>query len=154
MTELVNHGVDVFRINTAHGKIPDFERIVATIKKVRATTGFPIGVLLDLAGPKIRLGQLAQDPLEVEAGQELTIVRGEKSTDPNQLCSNYAPLIDEVAVGNQIMLADGTITLQVTSRTRDVITCKVVTAGTIRSRQGINLPGVRSERLSHASRRY
>ena len=142
MTELVNHGVDVFRINTAHGKIPDFERIMETIKKVRLATGFPIGVLLDLAGPKIRLGQLAQDPLEVETGMELTIVRGEKSTEPHQLCSNYAPLIDEVVVGNQIMLADGTITLQVTSRTKDVITCKVVTAGTVRSRQGINLPGV------------
>ncbi len=142
MTELVNHGVDVFRINTAHGKIADFEQILETVRKVRAATGFPVGVLLDLAGPKIRLGQLMQDPLEVEAGAELTIVRGEVSKEPNQLCSNYARLIDEVAVGNQIMLADGTISLQVTSRTKDVITCKVMTAGTIRSRQGINLPGV------------
>ncbi len=142
MTNLVNHGVDVFRINTAHGKIADFERVLATIKLVRATTGFPIGVLLDLAGPKIRLGQLMQDPLEVEAGMELTIVRGEKSHEPNQLCSNYAPLIDEIAIGNQIMLADGTITLQVTSRTKDVISCRVETPGTIRSRQGVNLPGV------------
>jgi pyruvate kinase len=142
MTELVNHGVDVFRINTAHGKIPDFERIMETIRRVRVTTGFPVGVLLDLAGPKIRLGQLMQDPLEVEAGMELTIVRGETSTDPHQLCSNYARLIDEIAVGNQIMLADGTITLQVTSRTKEVVTCKVLTTGTIRSRQGINLPGV------------
>ena len=68
MTELVNHGVDVFRINTAHSKIPDFERMLETIRRVRESTGFPVGVLLDLAGPKIRLGQLLQDPLKVEAG--------------------------------------------------------------------------------------
>jgi pyruvate kinase len=142
LTELVNRGVDVFRINTAHGKIPDFERVMETVRRVRVSTGFPVAVLLDLAGPKIRLGQLQQDPLEVEAGSELTIVRGEVATEPRQLCSNYAPLLDEIAVGNNIMLADGTIGLQVTSRTKDVVTCKVLTSGTIRSRQGINLPGV------------
>jgi pyruvate kinase len=142
MTELVRHGVDVFRINAAHGKIADFERVLGTIRKVRETTNFPVGVLLDLAGPKIRLGQLFNDPIEVEPGRELTIVRGETSTEPDQLCSNYAKLIDEIKVGNRIMLADGTITLQVTERTMDRCACKVLTSGVIRSRQGINLPGV------------
>lgn len=142
MTELVRHGVDVFRINAAHGKIADFERVLATIRKVRAATNFPVGVLLDLAGPKIRLGQLLNDPIEVEPGRELTIVRGETATEADQLCSNYAKLIDEIRVDDRIMLADGTITLQVTERTKDRVKCKVITSGTIRSRQGINLPGV------------
>lgn len=142
MCELVRHGVDIFRINTAHGKIPDFERILATIRNVREQTNFPVGVLLDLAGPKIRLGQLFQDPLVVEAGQELTVVRGEASTEPHQLCSNYARLIDDIKVDDGIMLADGTISLKVIRRTKDVVTCRVLTAGVIRSRQGINLPGV------------
>ncbi len=68
LADMVNHGVDIFRINAAHGTRADFEKKVAAIKRVREVTGFPVGILLDLAGPKIRLGQLAQDPLEVEPG--------------------------------------------------------------------------------------
>ncbi|MEZ6133380.1 MAG: pyruvate kinase [Pirellulaceae bacterium] len=140
--ELVKQGVDVFRINAAHGKIPDFERILGNIRKVRELSGFPIATLLDLSGPKIRLGQLAEEHCDVEVGRLLTFVRGEQTTEPYQLCSNYARLIDEVVVGNQIMLADGTITLKVLSKSKDTVVCEAITAGVVRSRQGINLPGV------------
>ncbi len=140
--KLVEHGVDIFRINAAHGKQADFARVLDNIKQVRELTGYPIATLLDLSGPKIRLGQLAVDPVEVEVGMELTFVRGERASEPHQICSNYAKLIDEVVVGNQVMLADGTITLVVTAKDKDSFTCRAVTAGTMRSRQGINLPGV------------
>lgn len=142
LVELVNHGVDVFRINAAHGKQADFERILEKIKQVREITGFPVSILLDLSGPKIRLGQLNQDPLDVEPGTELTFIRGDEATEKFQLCSNYARLVDEVNQGDQIMLADGIISLQVTSKQKDSFVCRVLTSGTIRSRQGINLPGV------------
>jgi pyruvate kinase len=142
LAELVENGVDVFRINAAHGKQADFQRILDKIKSVRVKTGFPVAVLLDLAGPKIRLGQLVQDPLEVEIGQELTFVRGEKATKADELTSNYTKLIDEVKIGDRVMLADGTITLEVIDKSKDSLRCVVVVRGTIRSRQGINLPGV------------
>ncbi|MFN9433366.1 MAG: pyruvate kinase [Planctomycetota bacterium] len=142
LADLVTHGVDVFRINSAHGKQEDFERILGKIRRVRERIGFPIGVLLDLAGPKIRLGKLLQDPMDVEVGQELTFIRGTDPTSPNELTSNYAKLIDEVAMGDRVMLADGTISMQVVEKTRDKLRCSVTVRGTIRSRQGINLPGV------------
>ncbi len=142
LADMVNHGVDIFRINAAHGTRADFEKKVAAIARVREATGFPVAILLDLAGPKIRLGQLAQDPLDVEPGKELFFVRGEQASAPDELCSNYTRLLDEISVGDKIMLADGTISLQVTERTKDRAKCQVLTAGTIRSRQGINLPGV------------
>lgn len=142
LTELVQHGVDVFRINAAHGKTADFERILKKIKSVRIKTGFPVAVLLDLAGPKIRLGQLVQDPLEVQIGQELSFVRGENASQPDELTSNYSKLIDEVNIGDRVMLADGTISLDVTDKSKDRLRCVVAVRGTIRSRQGINLPGV------------
>lgn len=142
LTELVNHGVDIFRINAAHGGQKDFERLLEMIREVRKITGFQVAILLDLSGPKIRLGQLAEDPIDVEPGMQLTFVRGDHSPQPLQMCSNYERLVDEVAVGNSIMLADGTISLQVTAKDVNGFTCKVLTAGTIRSRQGINLPGV------------
>ncbi|MCE2783432.1 MAG: pyruvate kinase [Pirellula sp.] len=142
LTELVQHGVDVFRINAAHGKTADFERILKKIKSVRIKTGFPVAVLLDLAGPKIRLGQLVQDPLEVQIGQELSFVRGENASQPDELTSNYSKLIDEVNIGDRVMLADGTISLDVIDKSQDRLRCVVAVRGTIRSRQGINLPGV------------
>ncbi len=142
LVELVNAGVDVFRINAAHGKQADYERILGKIRHVRELTGFPVAVLLDLAGPKIRLGTLQQDPLEVETGSELVFVRGEAANGPRELCSNYPKLVDELSVGDRVMLTDGTISLEATARTKDSVTCRVVVGGTIRSRQGINLPGV------------
>ncbi len=142
LVELVRHGVDIFRINAAHGTQADFAQWLEKIKQVRKITDTHVGILLDLSGPKIRLGRLFEDPLEVEVGQELTIVRGEESTERYQLCSNYPRLIDEVKLKDSIMLADGTISLTVTSRSKDAVKCKVLTPGTIRSRQGINLPGV------------
>ncbi len=141
LTELVNHGVDIFRINAAHGNQENFEQTLARIREVRKITGFQVATLLDLSGPKIRLGQLARDPLEVEPGMELIFVRGEKCSQPLELCSNYERLVDEVQVGNSIMLADGIISLQVTSKEPNRFLCKVLTSGTVRSRQGINLPG-------------
>lgn len=142
LVELVNHGVDIFRINAAHGTQADYAEWLDKIRQVRQITDSPVAVLLDLSGPKIRLGQLAQDPLEVEQGSELTIVRGLESSDPRHLCSNYAKLIDEIKINDSIMLADGTISLQVTAKSKNEAVCKVLTAGTVRSRQGINLPGV------------
>lgn len=142
LVELVNRGVDVFRINAAHGSQSDFEELRSKIQCVRELTGFPVAILLDLAGPKIRLGQLAEDPLEVSPGDELTFVRGEAVPGRNYLCSNYPRLIDELKVDDRIMLADGVISLRVIRKSKDEAVCRVLTAGTIRSRQGINLPGV------------
>lgn len=140
--ELVSQGADIFRINTAHGKQADFERILSNIREVRKLSGFPVAVLLDLAGPKIRLGQLKLDPMEVAIGDKLTFVRGDEVSEPTHLCSNYTRLVDEVLVGNQIMLADGTISLKVVAKSKDTFECEATTAGVLRSRQGINLPGV------------
>jgi pyruvate kinase len=142
LAELVLQGVDVFRINAAHGKQEDFARILGKIRAVREQVGFPVAILLDLAGPKIRLGQLVQDPLEVDIGQELSFIRGQQSDNPLELTSNYTKLIDEVGIGDRVMLADGTISMQVIDKSRDRLRCVVNVRGTIRSRQGINLPGV------------
>ena len=139
---LINHGVDVFRINTAHGKIEDFERIRQNIILARERTEFPVAILLDLAGPKIRLGQLIEDPYNVEAGDILEFVREDQVQEPHQLTSSYKTLIDELKLGDSIMLADGSISLQVIEKNKDSCRCEVMTDGVIRSRQGINLPGV------------
>ena len=106
LIDMVKHGVDIFRINAAHGTRADFEKKVAAVARVREATGFPVAILLDLAGPKIRLGQLVQDPLDVEPGRELFFVRGDQAAVADELCSNYSRLLDEIRAGDKIMLAD------------------------------------------------
>lgn len=142
LARLVDLGVDLFRINAAHGTQADFARLLENIKEARKITGFRVATLLDLAGPKIRLGQLFQDPIDVEPGTEITFIRGETVDQPLTMCSNYERLVDEVREGDSIMLADGIIALQVIAKDANSFRCRVLTSGTIRSRQGINLPGV------------
>lgn len=143
LAELVNHGVDIFRINAAHGKQADFAITLEKIKRVRETTGFPVGILLDLAGPKIRLGLLSDGPLDVKNGDELFFIRGDKATERNQLVSIYPKLLDELDVGERVLLADGTICLEAIEKSIDRVKCRVLVGGTIRSKQGINLPGTK-----------
>lgn len=141
LIKLLNAGADVFRINMAHGSREDHNEVIKNIRAAGQETGFPAGILVDLAGPKIRLGQLTQNPLILENDQVVKFVRGKESSTDDELTSNYEPLIDEVAEGDAIVLADGLARLEVTKKETDQLTCKVVDGGKVRSRQGVNLPG-------------
>ena len=142
LATLIVSGVDVFRINTAHGERDQHSAVLQRIREASETTGFPVGVLLDLAGPKIRLGQLVEDPLTCDLGMKVTFVRGEAQAR-HEFSSTYDRLIDELESGDRVMLADGTIALKVTETQDDRAECEVTAAGLLRSRQGINLPGVK-----------
>lgn len=142
LTKMIAAGVDVFRINSAHGNREELAAKLESIRQAEQVAGFPVGVLLDLAGPKIRLGELVQEPLWCEMGATLTFIRGDSSDSPLRLTSTYPRLIDELSAGDSVMLADGTVALRVIEASKNEATCEVVSAGEIRSRQGINLPGV------------
>jgi pyruvate kinase len=141
LSGLVEAGVDVFRLNMAHGSRADHDRVVDAIDSVRAEQR-PLALLVDLAGPKIRLGQLHTEPTEIHAGTEFRFVRGTKAQAANELVSNYDRLIDDLQVGDNVMLADGTVAMAVLGADDDSVLCRAGNDGTIRSRQGINLPGV------------
>jgi pyruvate kinase len=141
LVKLIRAGVSVFRINTAHGTPEERDQKLAHIRAAADEAGCPVGVLVDLAGPKIRLGPLFTDPTQCEPEEVFTFIRGNQSSRENELTSTYAPLINELSVGDSVMLADGTVSMVVIGKTADEVRCKVVGGGTIRSRQGINLPG-------------
>ena len=143
LAELIRAGVDVFRINMAHGTPEKAQPVYDRIRKVAGEVGFPVAILADLAGPKMRLGTISGDRYECVTGSSVRFVRGETTTEPDTFTSTYAPLVDELQIGDSVMLTDGTVALQVTAKTNDVVTCKVVQGGGVRSRQGINLPGVK-----------
>ncbi len=143
LMELVSAGADVFRLNMAHGSREQHADTVRTIRSLETECDRPIGILIDLAGPKIRLGELPSGSIDCAAGAVFRFVRGSGPGDEHELTSNYEPLLDELAVGSNIMLADGTVSMIVEEMTADHAACRVVHPGTIRSRQGINLPGVK-----------
>ena len=143
LLNLMAAGADVFRLNMAHGDHATHDRSIEAIRRAAFEAERPVGILVDLGGPKIRLGELHEDPTECRLGAELRFVRGTNAATPGELTSNYPRLIDELNKGDQVMLADGTVCLVVESRDADSARCRVVSAGQVRSRQGINLPGVK-----------
>ena len=80
LSDLTTLGVDVFRINMAHGTLEQHAQTVATIHEVSAVLHRPVGILVDLSGPKIRLGQLVGDPVHCELGAEFFFIRGTAAT--------------------------------------------------------------------------
>lgn len=139
---LIEAGVDVFRLNMAHGSVDEHTETLTTIRHASDQVGRPVGVLVDLAGPKIRLGELASGSVECVEGSDIFFVRSTACDRLHHFVTTYPTLVDELAVGDSIMLADGTISLVVSEKTRDHARCRVVQGGVVRSRQGVNLPGV------------
>jgi len=146
---LLTAGVDVFRLNMAHGKPEDQQPVLAAIRAASAETGRQVAVLVDLAGPKIRLGELPDGQLTCDADDRLRFVRklplplGEGRDGITELTTTYELLVDELEAGDRVMLADGTVALAVELVGDDFAECRVTQPGVIRSRQGVNLPGVK-----------
>jgi pyruvate kinase len=146
--QLVDAGVDVFRLNFAHGTHDWFAQVVGWIRTLSKSIGRPLAILGDLSGPKIRLGMLPEMGLRLRIGTTVEFVRPTITADPDatppQLTCTYEPLIDDLRQNDRVLLADGTVTLRVLEQnTADGrVLCEVQQGGIIRSRQGVNLPGV------------
>lgn len=138
--ELILAGVDVFRLNMAHGTNEGKEPFIKLVREVSEELAVAVGILVDLAGPKIRLGQIAGGEVNLVNGQTVYFVPGTESSKPDELVCLYEPLISEVSPGDMIVLADGIARLICTEKTDDRLVCEVNDGGMIRSRQGVNLP--------------
>ena len=128
LKELILAGADVFRLNMAHGTREDHEKAINNIRAVSDEMEIPVGILVDLAGPKIRLGQLFQDPLQLTNGDVVKFVRGTQSKAADELTCLFEPLVDEVSVGDTVVLADGIARMEVTEKTT---TCSLASSATV-----------------------
>lgn len=144
LRELVLSGVDIFRLNFAHGDYAWLSNIVRKIRQVSTELDYPLGILGDLSGPKIRLGEIPGGEVSCNEGASFRFIRGLVSKEPTDLTCTYEPLIDDVKPGDRILLADGTVAMVVLEKDSDAawVRCQVIQAGRVRSRQGVNLPGV------------
>lgn len=141
--QLIAHGADVFRLNMSHAK-PDWVRaIVPRIRKIANELGRPVGILLDTQGPAIRTGA-GKTPLKLNQGDTLEFtVRGAKPSKEKSVSVNYDKFVEDVSVGNAILVDNGLIKLKVLEKKKDRVVCKVLTPSMLGSYRHINLPGVR-----------
>jgi len=144
LEKLIRAGMNVARLNFSHGTREEHRARLDAVRRVAARLGQNVGVLMDLKGPKIRIGDLAREPLELKAGDRVILTTDERPVSPERIPVNYEALPREVQPGNTILLADGLIGLTVMETTGTEIVCRVENDGLLTRRKGLNLPGVRT----------
>ena len=142
---LLAAGVDVVRLNGAHAKPGDIARRTALVRRVSARRGRPVGVLLDLGGPKIRLGALPGGSVLLLTGRSVEIVAGSASEGGEKgglvrLAVTYPALLKDVKPGAEIRIDDGRVRLEVTRRLHGALRAVVRTGGRVKSESGVNFP--------------
>ncbi len=141
--ELIDAGMDVARLNFSHGERADHLKALQAVRSEAHKRDRAVAVLLDVQGPKIRVGRFAAGTVELVAGRQFTIttdtsVRG----DEHRVSTTYAGLPGDVRPGAQIMLDDGLLTLEVTEVRGNEVVTAVRIGGTLKDNKGINLPDV------------
>jgi pyruvate kinase len=143
LAAMIAAGADIFRLNMSHASHDWVREVVDRIRSAAENSPRPIGILLDTQGPAIRTGDLKTD-LKLQPGDivEFT-VRGAKSEEKYSVDVNYAGLVEDISVGDTVLVDNGMMRFEVLEKHRNRVRCRVMTPGTLGSRRHINLPGVR-----------
>ncbi|MDD3581885.1 MAG: pyruvate kinase [Desulfobacca sp.] len=142
LPRLIKSGMDVARLNFSHGSHETHYQWISQVRQTSQTLGKPVAILQDLAGPKIRLGEFYPERVNLSPGQNFTLTNRPITGDQLQGSVNYPELIGAVPVGANILLADGSIQLQVKAKTDTDLICQVIVGGSLSSHKGINLPSL------------
>ena len=138
---LVKAGVNVFRLNFSHGSHEDKAVIIEHIRKINSTEPYNIAILGDLQGPKLRIGEIEGNYLEVKEGDILTFTNTKVMGTLEKIYVSYPNLAGDVRIGNIIMIDDGKIEVMVKEITREGdVKVEVKLGGVLSSKKGINLP--------------
>jgi pyruvate kinase len=140
---LADAGTDVFRVNLSHGDADSHVSLVELVRAVSDERDDDLAVLMDLPGPKIRLGDLEGGAVRLEAGRAFELRPDAGAGDAGGASTTYAGLASDVEPGDRILLSDGAVELTVTAVDGDVVVAEVVRAGRIRSGAGLNVPAER-----------
>ncbi|MFL2815743.1 MAG: pyruvate kinase [Alphaproteobacteria bacterium] len=137
--KLVLSGVDAFRINCSHTNESQFKNYIENIRKIEKKLKKSIGILIDLQGPKLRIGEIENNIL-LKRGQKLLFVNNKKSSKPNEVPLPEEKVFKSVRVNHPIFIDDGKIKLKVLKVSKNIIETKVISEGVLKSKKGINLP--------------
>ena len=142
MKQLIQNGMDAARINFSHGTYETHAETIAKLKQAREELNAPIPLILDTKGPEIRVKTFKEDKVRLEEDATFTLTTREVEGDVNIVSVTYADLPKDVHRGSRILIDDGLIELKVEDITETDVVCRVVNGGVVKSRKGVNLPGV------------
>src|SRR5437667_2199953 len=143
IARLIAAGVNLFRLNMSHAPHDWVRRVVADIRSASSLPQRFIGIMVDTQGPAIRTGEL-RVPLDLQPGQKFTLtVRGERSEEERSADVNYENFVNDIQVGDVVLIDNGAIQMKVLSKSGNKVDCEVLTEGKLGSRRHINLPGVK-----------
>ena len=139
---IIDAGVDVARLNLSHGSYAEHEGRFANVRKAADDAGRAVAILVDLQGPKIRLGKFSDGPHDLAVGDTFRITTDDVVGTRDLVGTTFKGLAGDVKPGDYLLIDDGKVRVQVESVDGPVVTTKVVVAGQVSNNKGINLPGV------------
>lgn len=140
--KLIMAGMNVARLNFSHGDFEEHGNRIKTIRQACQELNKTVAILLDTKGPEIRTGKLEVEPVELVQDEYITLTTEEILGDKNRISITYKELPEDVQAGSTILIDDGLIGLTVVEVQGTEIKCRIVNGGTIKSKKGVNVPGV------------
>jgi pyruvate kinase len=142
MEHMMRAGMNVARLNFSHGDFPGHGRVIRDLRAVAKKASHRIAIMADLPGPKLRIGRFATEPVELNSGDLFTLTTEDVLGDREKVSVSFERLPRIVMPGHRLFLNDGYVQLEVLQAGEKSIQCRVVTGGELRSRKGLNLPGI------------
>jgi pyruvate kinase len=143
LRSLATAGANVFRLNFSHGDHEGHKQVIKMIREINKETGANIGILQDLQGPKIRVGEMENGGVKIVPGQKITITNDPVIGNAELVSTVYQNLPNDVKGGDRILIDDGNIELAVNNTDGKNVRCVVIHGGMLKSRKGINLPNTK-----------
>lgn len=143
LRKLILAGIDGVRLNFSHGSYEFFEKLFININEACKAENVPLSVLVDLQGPKIRIGELAEPEIELETGSIIEITTENLKGTKQLISTSYNALVNDAAIGDPVLIDDGRIRLRVTEKKKNSIICNIENGGTLLPKKGLNLPGMK-----------
>jgi len=142
MEQMLLAGMNIARLNFSHGDFESHEKIIKKLREASEAAGIRLSIMADLPGPKMRIGQFVEEPIELKRGDSFTLSTKEIMGNKRRVSVSYTHLPKVVKPGDTLYLNDGYIQLQVISVNEDDVECIVIVGGELRSRKGLNLPNI------------
>ncbi len=142
LEKLILAGMNVARLNFSHGDFSSHKRVIDDIRAASEATGRRVAIMADLPGPKMRIGHLEEEPIELSDGDIFTLTTEDIVGNRERVSVSFARLHQAVKTDDRLFLNDGLIHLQVINVNGRNVTCRVIVGGELRSRKGLNLPGI------------
>jgi pyruvate kinase len=143
LTRMTRAGMDVARINFSHGTYADHRRAIRTIHQASHRVKRTVGILLDLQGPRLRVGELQGGSVRVATGAQVILTNKIRVGTAERIPILYSGLMKDVSVGDHVLIDDGKVEFRVVKKTSVGLRCRVVIGGKISDHKGVNFPGVR-----------